>query len=307
MLNFIRRLFSPAAPETDLSYGLLTAQGFDKLLASKQWPAFEAAALQLAPDDLTRLLDGLTNRYAALLQEYLAAGQSELRTLAHGARTLFLAWEARGSLVAAETSAGQVDGFFHYLSQTLDILNQPFENTRLHAEAGARLVRVGMGIGEFELAQEAFGLCHDLVPRHLMGHYNYLRAVSPWWHEGLTDLTTFVDSITDLDLRRIMQLICLHEIHSFARHETNSEATATRQLKQNHGPRLEAALAGPAHQEGQSLQAIYYNNYLAALHHLLGDRAARNRLILALGPNITPYPWHYFGLDNSRAVQRLAA
>lgn len=297
MLNLLRRLFSSAAPETDLSYGLLTGQGFDKLLASKQWPAFEAAALQLPPDDLTRLLDGLclTNRHAALLQGYLAAGNSELRTLVQGARTLFLAWEARGSMVASDTSAEQIDGFFHYLSQTLDILNQPFESAQLHAEASARLVRVGMGMGEFELAQEAFGLCYDLVPTHLMGHYNYLRAVSPWWHEGLTDLTGFVDSITDPGVRRVMQLIYLHEVHSFTLHETNSEAKATKLLKQNYGQRIEAALAGPAHQGGQSLQAIYYNNYLAALHNLLGDKAARNRLILALGPHIMPLPWSHFG------------
>lgn len=308
MFQFVRRLFSRSPSETDLSYGLLKAQGFENQLADKQWDDFEAAAQRLAPDDLTRLLDGLclTNRYAPLLQEYLAAGRSELRTLVTGARALFAAWEARGGLVADGTSQQQFDGFTYYLEKALDLLSQPFAEPRLQAEAAARLVRVSMGLGEQSLAHEAFDCCTSLVPTHLMGHFNYLRMVSPWWHGGLAELTAFVEAVTDSELYRVLQLIYLHEIHSFLAHDTGSTAEAGRRLRQDYAKHLEAALAGPPQQPGHSLPAVYYNNYLAGLHHLLGNPAARNRLLLALGPHITPNPWNYFGLTTAHDVQKLA-
>jgi|GEM_PF-2981546 len=296
MLNLLRRLFSSAAPETDLSYGLLTGQGFDKLLANKQWPAFEASALQLAPDELTRLLDGLclTNRYAALVQEYLAAGSSELRTLMAAVRATFLAWESRGGFVADETSEQQFDGFLHYLQQAFELLSKPCEAPVLEAERGARMVRVAMGLSEAELAADAFAACIDLAPTHLMGHYNYLRVVSPWWLGSLETLQEFVNSITDPALHQLFRLIQLHEVNSYLQHEHNP-VRAKELIQRDYRKQLEAALAGPPVAEGSTLAAIYYNNYLAALHHLLGDKAARNRLILALGPHIMPLPWSHFG------------
>lgn len=300
MLNLLRRLFAGAAPETDLSYGLLTGQGFDKLLASKQWPAFEAAALQLAPDDLTRLLDGLclTNKQAALVQEYLASGQSELRTLVGAVRATFLAWESRGGFVADETTEQQFDGFLHYLQQAYELLSQPLEAPTLEAERGARMVRVAMGLSEAELAADAFGACTELVPAHLMGHYNYMRVVSPWWLGSLEALQEFVDAIADPALHQLFRLIQLHEVNSYLQHEHNP-ARAKELLQRDHRAPLAAALAGPPVAEGHTLAAIYYNNYLAALHHLLGDKAARNRLILALGPHIMPLPWSHFGLTTA--------
>ncbi|MGI4862519.1 MAG: hypothetical protein ACRYFZ_01250 [Janthinobacterium lividum] len=307
MLQFVRQLFSRAKPETDLSYGLLEQLGIDKLLAAANWNALETKAAQLPANDLTRLLDGLclTHRYDQVLTPYLAAGSSELRALVKGAHDVFLAWESRGALVASATSQEQVDGFYHYLGQALEHLNQPFENPAFQAEAAARLVRVGMGLGESELFQEAFELCRELAPTHLMGHFNYLRAVSPWWHGSVADLTAFVDAIADPELHRLFQLIYLNELHSFFSHELGSDAKATAQLLHDYRPRIDAVLAGPA-AEGTSLAAVYYNNYLAGLHHLVGNTPARNQLIRAQGPHLTPYPWSYFGLTTAHSVQQLA-
>ncbi|MBF9141310.1 hypothetical protein [Hymenobacter properus] len=308
MLQFFRSLFAKASPAaTDLSYGLLTQLEIEPLLTGNQWEKLEATATALATDDLSRLLDGwcLSHRYAPAIQRYLAAGSSELRQLVAGVHATFLAWEARGGLIATETTQGQADGFFHYLNQAYDHLNQPFENPAFQAEAAARLVRVGMGLGERELATDAFAVCAELAPTHLTGHYNYMRLVSPWWHEGLEDLTSYVDSIADPALRRLFQLLALHEIHSFLGHEHNSVATATKLLKQDYRARIDQVLAGPGRAEGNSLAAIYYNNYLAGLHHILGNTAARNQLIQTLGAHFTPYPWQYFGLNNAAAVQSL--
>jgi hypothetical protein len=307
MLQFVRQLFSRSKPETDWSFGLIKELNIEALLAKNQWTAFEEAATHLSADDLTRLLDGLclTKRYILQLKQYWAAGESELRTLSTGAHTLFLAWEARGSLVASATNEQQADGFIHYLNRAYDLLNQQFDRPAWQAEAAARLVRVGMGMSEIELAQGAFDLCTELAPTHLMGHFNYTRAVSPWWHEGTADLTAFVDSITEPTLHHLFQIIYLNEIHSFLSYEKNSDA-ATKILRQEYGPRLDAVLAGPQQATGSSLAAVYFNNCLASLHHILGNKAARNQLITTLGANITVYPWSYFGLTTADAVQRLA-
>jgi hypothetical protein len=307
MFQFIRQLFSRTKPETDLSYGLITNLGVEPLLAQQQWNTFESKATQLATDDLTRLLDGLclTTRYAPALTTYLAAGSSELRTLVAAVRATFLAWESRGAMVATETGEQQFDGFFHYLNQAFELLNQPFQTPLLEAEVGARMVRVAMGLSEAELAADAFSACTDLSPNHLMGHYNYLRVVSPWWLGSLETLQQFVESIADPTLYQLFRLIHLHEVNSYLQHEHNSTALAKELLQRDYRAQLAAALAGPPVAEGTTLAAIYYNNYLAALHHLLGNAAARNPLLLALGPHIMPLPWSYFGLE-AASVRKLS-
>jgi hypothetical protein len=297
MLQFLRKLLSTKKAEPDLSFGLLTQVGIEPLLNSGQWAQLEATALALAGDDFTRLLDGLclTHRYAAALKQYLAAGDSELRKLIQGVHNTFLAWESRGMLVASETSRQKFDGFAVYLEKAYENLNQPFANTKLQAEAAARLVRIGMGLGEIDLAKDAFELCTTLAPVHLMGHFNYMRTVSPWWHGSLANLAEFVDSITDPMLHQLFQVLYINEVHSFLAHE-KSGAAATKKLRQDYQPRIDMILAGLKQAETNTLAGIYYNNYLAGLHHILGDKPARNQLLKLLGPNLTPYPWNYLGL-----------
>ena len=297
MLEFFRNLLSPKKTEPDLSFGLLAQVGMEPLLNSSQWPQFEATVLALAGDDFTRLLDGLclTHRHAAALKQYLEAGDSELRKLVRGVHNTFLAWESRGMLVASETSRQKVDGFAVYLEKAYENLNQPFANTNFQAESAARLVRIGMGLGETALAKDAFELCTTLAPVHLMGHFNYMRTVSPWWHGSLANLTEFVDSITDPALHGLLQVLYINEVHSFLAHEKN-ETAATKKLRQDYQARIDKILMGPQQAETTTLAGIYYNNYLAGLHHILGNKPARNQLLKLLGPNLTPYPWNYFGL-----------
>jgi hypothetical protein len=285
---------------------LLTQVGIEPLLNSGQWAQLESIALALAGDDFTRLLDGLclTHRYAAALKQYLTAGDSELRRLIQGVHNTFLAWESRGMLVASETSREEFDGFAVYLEKAYENLNQPFADTKLQAESAARLVRIGMGLSETDLAKDAFELCTTLSPVHLMGHFNYMRTVSPWWHGSIADLTEFADSITDPALHRLFQTLYINEVHSFLAHEKN-EISATKMLRQDYQPRIDKILAGPKQAETTTLAGIYYNNYLAGLHHILGDKSSRNQLLKLLGPNLTPYPWNYFGLAWAD-VQKLA-
>ncbi|RZK29260.1 MAG: hypothetical protein EOO63_09435 [Hymenobacter sp.] len=297
MLQFFRELLYPKKAEPDLSFGLLAQVGIEPLLNSREWAQLETTTLALAGDDFTRLLDGLclTHRYAAALKQYLAAGDSELRKLVRGVHNTFLAWESRGMLVASETSREKFDGFALYLEKAYEKLNQPFANTKLQAEAAARLVRVGMGLGETDLAKDAFELCTSLAPVHFMGHFNYMRTVSPWWHGSIAAITEFADSITDPALHRLFQVLYINEVHSFLAHE-KSESAATKKLRQDYQTRIDKILAGPQQAEITTLAGIYYNNYLAGLHHILGNKSARNQLLKLLGPNLTPYPWNYFGL-----------
>ncbi|GAB3741353.1 hypothetical protein GCM10027594_21080 [Hymenobacter agri] len=308
MRQFLQSLFSKAPiAAADLSYGLLIQLRIEPMLAGNQWEKLEATVAALNTDDLTRLVDGvcLSHHHTAAIQRYLASGASELRQLVAGAHATFLAWETRGGLIADQTTEDQANGFFNYLDQAYNHLSPPFANPAFQAEASARLVRVGMGLNEQELYDQAFALCTQLSPAHLMGHFNYMRCVSPWWHGSLADLTHYVDSIANPALRQLFKLLSLHEIYSYLAHENNSDATAIKQLRQEYGTRIKQVLAGPSQAAGNSLAAVYYNNYLAGLHHILGNTAARNQLIQALEPHFTPYPWQYFGLNNAIAVQRL--
>jgi hypothetical protein len=71
----LRALFTgsgPAAVTNDLSFGLIDALAVKPMLEQKQWQAFEKVAIELASDELTRLLDGLclSDYYAPLLERY---------------------------------------------------------------------------------------------------------------------------------------------------------------------------------------------------------------------------------------------
>jgi hypothetical protein len=300
----LRQLFAGAPiPVQDLSFGLLDALGIKLLLQQKQWSQFEAIAAGLAPDDFTRLLDGLclTAEHSALLASYQQAGNSELRHLVAGVHATWLAWQARSGAYGRELSQQQIEGFAAFLSEARQQLNRPFARPLFQAEAAARMVRVAMGLGEPEMAQEAFAHCLAANPTHLQGHLFYFNFRTPKWYGSEDALEDFVDQAPTAELRKLLQSMYLVELYS----EVSDSADIVKQkFRNDNAPRITSLLPlqpPPA----TSLYTVYLANYLACLHHILGQFDRRNAFLSKLGPAITAYPWLYFGFD-WQAVQKLA-
>ena len=274
-------------------------------LQQKQWAQFETMTTELPTEGLTRLLDGLclTTRYATLLQQYHASGTSELRHLTAGVHDTFLAWEARSSSAAKYVTEGQAQGFEHYLALAHEHLDRAFSTSRLQAEAYARLIRVLMGQSEPQEGQQAFYACAELVPDHLLGHLNHFKLVAPRWFGDAEVLAEFVDGVSGSVLRHFLQASFL--VERYSDFESNTLTGAKEKLRKEYQSRIDQLLPRLQPMTGPSLLAIYHNNYVACLHHVLGQPAERNCYLHELGSCITPYPWAYFGLETPAAVQKL--
>jgi hypothetical protein len=304
--RFFRSLFSkPAAAGPDLSFGLLAGTGAAQLLQQKQWAAFETLVTDLPTEGLTRLLDGLclTPRYAPLLQQYHASGDSELRHLTAGVHDTFLAWEARSSAAAKYVTEDQARGFEHYLNLAHGHLDRAFSTSRLQAEAYARLVRVLMGLGEPQEAQQAFYAGCELVPDHLLGHINYFKLVAPRWYGDAEVLAAFADDAPTPALRQLLQANFL--VERYSDFESDKLTVAKGRLYAEYQSRIAQLLPELHPMTGASLLAIYYNNYVGCLHHVLGQWDERNRYLRELGSSVTPNPWAYFGLGTPAAMHKL--
>lgn len=291
----LRQLFtSPTTPAQDLSFGLIDALSIKVLLQQKQWKQFENVALTLTTDDFTRLLDGLclAATYSDLLASYQQSGSSELRHLVAGTHATFLAWQARSALYGRHLSQKQKEGFATYLNEAYEHLNRPFTTSLLRAEAAARLVRVAMGLSEPELAQESFAYCLETVPTHLQGHLFYFNVCTPKWFGSEDALEEYVDQAPTVELRELLQTMYLVELHQ----EISDSAAIVKQKFRNENGRRIAHLITLQPLPATSLYAIYLNNYLAGLHHALGQFDQRNLFLHELGAATTNYPWMYFGL-----------
>jgi hypothetical protein len=300
----LRQLFAGSpTPVQDLSFGLIDALGIKPLLQQKQWGKFESVAEGLAPDDFTRLLDGLclTAEHSALLASYQQAGKSELRYLLAGVHATWQAWQARSGAYGRELSQQQVEGFASFLTTAYAQLNRPFAPLLFRAEAAARMVRVAMGLGEPEMAQKAFEDCLAANPRHLQGHLFYFNFRTPKWYGSEDALADFVDQAPAPELRKLLQSMYLVELYS----EISDSANSVKQKFRNDNTHRMDSLLPLQPLPATSLYNIYLANYLACLHHVLGQFDRRNAFLNELGPAITAYPWLYFGFD-WRAVQKLA-
>lgn len=274
------------------------------MLRQQQWNQLEAVAAKLLPDDLTRLLDGLclTDAHSQDLAKYIKSGDSDFRRLVAGVHATYVAWQIRGGAYAQYVAKQQLDGFSKQLNTAHQYLTTPFSSTTYQAEAAARTVRAAMGLSEPELAQEAFTRCLTLAPTHLQAHLFYFNFLTPKWFGSEEALEEFVEAGSTPALSQLLEAMYLTELFSI---HDDSSAAVQQQFRNYHAQRLTQLVTRSHSLTDGSLYAVYFNNYLACLNHLLGQLDARNSFLQVLGRHITPYPWAYFGLDWA-AVQKLA-
>ena len=158
-----------------------------------------------------------------------------------------------------------------------------------------------MGLSEPSLAQEAFAHATDQVPAHVQAHLFYFNVLTPKWFGDEEQLEQFVDVTTAPALRPLLQ--AMYAVETLFNAAEGTELVQ-QQVRNELAPRLKT-LAQSTPLVGESLYVVYFNNYLAGLHHVLGQLPARDAYLHMLGNRITPYPWAYFGL-NEPAVLRLA-
>jgi len=284
---------------------LLTTLGIEAVLHQQNWEQLEAVAAGLSPDDLTRLLDGLclTDAHAQALASYQQAGKSDLRYLVAGVHATHVAWQIRGGAYAKYLGKQQIEGFQKYLDEAQQHLAQVSGPDTYRAEAAARTVRVEMGLSEPEQAQQAFWRCQKVVPDHLQAHLFYFNLLTPKWfgsEEALEDLVADAPTPAMHQLLEAMYLVELFQIHA------DSSAAVQQQFRGHSAQRMTQLLTQSRPLTDNSLYAIYFNNYLACLHHLVKQTVRRDDFLRVLGRAITLYPWAYFGLEPA-AVSKLAA
>lgn len=301
----LRQLFTkPVSSVPDKSFGLFERLGIGSMLTQRQWLQLEAVAAQLSPDDLTGLLDGLclTDAHASALASYQQAGKSDLRRLIAGVHATHVAWQIRGGAYAKYLGEAQVAGFQQHLAEAYEQLTTPFTSPTYQAEAAARTVRVAMGLSEPEVAQQAFERSVALVPGQLQAHLFYFNVLTPKWFGDEEKLERFVDAEAAPAHRPLLQ--AMYAVELFFQVADSTELVQ-QQTRNELAPRLKA-LERAAPLTDDSLYAVYFNNYMACLQHLVGQVQARTVYLRVLGSRITPYPWAYFGL-NEADVQQLAS
>ncbi|GAB2962533.1 hypothetical protein GCM10027048_33890 [Hymenobacter coalescens] len=303
MRSFLSSLFAGSRgrePERDLSFGLLSCHGIPALVRARHWEQVAAVAATLTSDELSRLLDGLclTEQYSQELYQLRADAPTEFGQLVLGAWHLYGAWQARTGKWGKDLTQAEVSGFVHYLQLAHEQLSGPFPTPAYRCEARARLVRVEMGFSDADAAVESFHESVALDPGKFWAHHHLFKVASPKWLGSQPELLGYIESVAEPQVQYALWLMYLVEMYSDA--DTEDEATAQSRWYAAHRELLQRVLAQPPLPVDNSLVAVYANNYLACLYHLLGERARRDALLEQLAPRFTPYPWAYLGIESER-------
>ncbi len=285
---------------TDQSYGLLEKTQIAADVANGNWASMESKIEKLSGDDLTKVIDGLTQidkDYSKIL-DYVNAHDSEVQRVIAGALYTQIAWLVRSGKRAVDITDDQALGFLNYLDKAELFLINEFKNPALQIEGLARRVRVYLGMGEEFQALEAFKECTALAPNQTLAHIAYLIVVTPKWMGNREEMMDFANSPKDPQVRTLTRLMAAVEIYSDYHFDDMESAKVVFQSREQE--LCKKVLGNLQIAEDDSLLAIHTRNYLACLYNALGYTKKRNEVINQLKGQVTSRPWVYFGVQSER-------
>ncbi len=197
-----RTFISPKAPSVDYSFGRNDFKNITKWYKACSYTQVEQAVKQLNSDDLTQLCDCLALSLSEknLLSYHTGVSDKSFSSLILGVYHSHMAWKSRGRGYGSSVSEKQANIFFEQLQLAVSYLTPLTNHPAFSAEVNARLIRVCMGLNEFESAAEFYQNSISADPNHLWAYIHYAELIQPKWGESETEIVSFFKSLPDNSL-----------------------------------------------------------------------------------------------------------
>jgi len=194
-----RFFFSPKLPAVDYSFGRNDFKNITKWFAAASHTQVEHAIKQLNSDDLTQVCDciALSLSEKQLKNYHDTAADKNFSSLVLGVFHSHQAWKVRGRGKGITISEDTANQFLGLLNLSLSFLMPLMESSQFSAEANARLIRVYMGLGDIDSAEEHFRKSIAKDKEHLWAYIHYAELIQPKWSGDSTDIAAFYNNLPD--------------------------------------------------------------------------------------------------------------
>lgn len=197
-----RFFFIHKGPAVDYSFGRNDFKNITKWFKAGSFTQVEEAVKKLNSDDLTQLCDciALTLTEKDILKYHNGAGDKSFSSLILGVFHSHIAYKTRGRGYGSAISEKQANEFINDLQLSVSYLSGLTQHPDFSAEASSRLIRVCMGLSEFDTAAEFFRACIKANPNHLWAYIHYAELIQPKWDDSEEQIVTFYNSLPDNNL-----------------------------------------------------------------------------------------------------------
>lgn len=214
-LFFFKKLIKTLrAPSSNYSFGRkdITATGL--FIQNKKFRQAETMLEQFNSDDLTQAVDhiALSSTESQIKKYYDSSNGNPLSSLLLGAWYLHNAWRIRGNKPASELKEKQIKGYIGNLKLSAPLLESASGTEWLASEAYSRLIRVDMGLGNYDTAEVNFKKAIKVDKEHLWSYIHYSECIQPKWGGSIEQVQQLLNSLPDNYLiKNIVRLKLLYD------------------------------------------------------------------------------------------------
>lgn len=307
MFNFLRRIQLSNVPNTkSLGFGLPQVPQVIGLLEEEKYDEIPQIYSGLSDGDKTLLLDGIglnENTINPAIRWHRKQPDSWLANLFAGVAYTFIAWKERTGQFAKHITEAQAHGFFENLQEALNCLSEAAAFKANEAEIYSRLIRVNMGFGEKEAANNCFQTLRSLAPNHIDGHMFMVNLLAPKWLGSFEEMRDFAEPFKNPqknDVGYVVYLMFVTQQYMDLSYE--NERTADRIFKKTYQATVKETYAQFDIPSIPSLQRYYLHNHFAYVFYLLDETKLRNKEIDLIGQHIG-LPWAHTDIEGERDLK----
>lgn len=217
-LYFFRRVVKAIkAPAINYSFGRKDFLVTGLFIQNKKLTQAEGMLAQFNSDDFTQVVDhiAISCTEKQLTKFYEMSNESPLSSLLLGAWHLHKAWIIRGHKQGSELKDKQINGYLEHLNLSVPLFQKAASENRLTAEANSRLIRVQMGLGNTDSAEQHFRAAVKAEPEHLWAYIHYAECIQPKWGGSVEQVQNLLKTLPKNDLiRKIIRLKLMYDNYS---------------------------------------------------------------------------------------------
>ena len=181
----------------DYSFDIIEIKNARNLLINQQFDELNKLLIVLETEILSATLDDLginvpTENFLAWKQ---SSTQSELPTLGLAIHYLHQAWIVRTHEFSNNINEKKADQFFELQNLSLEEFKKINENSKYNGEIKSRLIRLNMGLGNFEHLKDYFNSAVNSGNYTLWPYLHYCEAIEPKWGGELTEIQSFLKEL----------------------------------------------------------------------------------------------------------------
>ncbi len=294
-LYFIRKIIKAIkAPANDFSFGRKDILATGLFVKNKKIPQAEGMLTHFNSDDFTQAVDhiAISCNEKQLRKFYELSNGSPLSSLLLGAWHLHKAWMIRGHKLGTDLKDKQVNGYLEQLNLAAPMLQNAATENRLSAEANSRMIRLEMGLGNIDAAEQHFKTAIKADPGHLWAYIHYAECIQPKWGGSIEQVQNLLKTLpSDYLIRSIIRLKLMYDNYS-----SDIDYFGLDDMEEQWDSFLSESIkafdAEISSNPPESIQRFVLYGYMYALSPSV-DKSLTKKYKKLVGANFTLYPFGY--------------